>query len=123
MLDLTQIEAATEEQKRQGLVEWARAFRAKSWEEVKCIENSGVKEAAKTMQVIMSNPTERDMIRMRQDAQSDRRTELNAARRAGERQGEKRGKVEMAKILKREGVDPAIIVKSSGLTLEEIAAL
>ena len=83
------------------------------------------------MQVIMSNPTERDMIRMRQDAQSDRRTELNAARRAGERQGEKRGekrgerrgKVEMAKILKREGVDPAIIVKSSGLTLEEIAAL
>ena len=123
VLDLTQIEAATEEQKRQGLVEWARAFRAKSWEEVKCIENSGVKEAAKTMQVIMSNPTERDMIRMRQDAQSDRRTELNAARRAGERQGEKRGKVEMAKILKREGVDPAIIVKSSGLTLEEIAAL
>ena len=123
VLDLTQIEAATEEQKRQGLVEWARAFRAKSWEEVKCIVNSGVKEAAKTMQVIMSNPTERDMIRMRQDAQSDRRTELNAARRAGERQGEKRGKVEMAKILKREGVDPAIIVKSSGLTLEEIAAL
>ena len=48
VLDLTQIGAATGEQKRQGLVEWAKAFRAKSWDEVNSIENSGVKEAAKT---------------------------------------------------------------------------
>ena len=135
VLDLTQIGAATDEQKRQGLVEWARAFRAKSWDEVNSIENTGVKEAAKTMQVIMANPTERDMIRMRQDAEIDRRTELNSAERRGELRGERRGelrgvrmgisqgKIEMARGMKRDGVDPVFISKYSGLTMEEIAAL
>ena len=68
VLDLTQIEAATEEQREQGLVEWAKAFRAKTWNEVRDIENSGVKEAVQTMELIMANPTERELIRMRQDA-------------------------------------------------------
>ena len=34
VMDLTQIEEASQEQKDQGLVEWAKAFRANSWEEV-----------------------------------------------------------------------------------------
>ena len=95
------------------------------------------------MQVIMANPTEREMIRMRRDAEIDRRTEINAARRdgmargkaqglaqgmaqgmaQGVARGKTQGKTEMARILKREGVDPGIIAKSSGLTLEEIHAL
>ena len=115
VLDLTQIEEATDEQKAQGLVEWAKAFRAKSWAEVNEIENPGVKEAAKTMQVIMANPTEREMIRMRRDAEIDRRTEVNAAKR--------QGKAEMARGMKRDGVDPVFISKYSGLTMEEIQAL
>ena len=80
VMDLTQISQASQEQKDQGLVEWANAFKATSWEEVNQIQNSGVKEAAKTMQLIMSNPTEREMIRMRQDAQSDWKTAVNAER-------------------------------------------
>ena len=80
VMDLTQISEATENQKKQGLVEWAKAFRASSWEEVNDIDNSGVKEAAKTMQLIMSNPTEREMIRMRQDAQIDWKTVVNSER-------------------------------------------
>ena len=123
VLDLTQIEAATAEQKKQGLVEWARAFKAKSWDEVNNIDNPGVKEAAKTMQVIMANPTEREMIRMRQDAEIDRRTELNAAKRQGMKQGKAEMAREMARGMKRDGVDPAFITKYSGLTLEEINAL
>ena len=127
VLDLTQIGAATDEQKRQGLVEWARAFRANSWAEVNEIDNSGVKEAAKTMQVIMTNPTEREMIRMRQDAEIDRRTEINSAERRGEQRGVRmgiaQGKIDMARGMKHEGIDPAVIAKISGLTLEEIAAL
>ena len=127
VLDLTQIGAATDEQKRQGLVEWARAFRANSWAEVNEIDNSGVKEAAKTMQVIMTNPTEREMIRMRQDAEIDRRTEINSAERRGERRGGRmgisQGKIEMARSMKRDGVDSFFISKYSGLTMEEIAAL
>ena len=123
VLDLTQIKAATAEQKKQGLVEWAMAFRAKSWDEVNSIENSGVKEAAKTMQVIMTNPTEREMIRMRQDAEIDRRTELYAARRQGERRGEVKRAKEIAGGMKRKGFDYSVISELSGLTLEEIAAL
>ena len=83
VMDLTKIEEATDEQKAQGLVEWAKAFKADSWEEVNQIQNSAVKEAAKTMQLIMSNPTEREMIRMRQAAQNDWITMRNSERRAG----------------------------------------
>ena len=119
VMDLTQIEAATNEQKKQGLVEWAKAFRANSWAEVNEIENTGVKEATKTMQFIMANPTEREMLRMRRDGEIDRRTEVNAAR----RQGKAEMAAEMARGMKRDGVDPVFISKYSGLTLEEIRAL
>ena len=118
-MDLTQVNEATEEQKAQGLVEWAKAFRADSWEEVNQIQNSAVKEAAKTMKLIMSNPTEREIIRMRQAAQNDWITMRNSERKAGMQEA----KLEMARGLKRDGVDPAIIAKNSGLSLSEIAKL
>ena len=151
VLDLTQIDAATDEQKRQGLVEWAKAFRARSWAEVNEIENTGVKEAAKTMQTIMANSVERELIRMRQDAARDWITQIRAAERRGARVAQKaveqaeaqaeaqaaraaqaearatqaaaQGKAEMARGMKRDGVDPALISKYSGLTLTEIAVL
>ena len=119
VMDLTQVNEATEEQKAQGLVEWAKAFRADSWEEVNQIQNSAVKEAAKTMKLIMSNPTEREIIRMRQAAQNDWITMRNSERKAGMQEA----KLEMARGLKRDGVDPAIIAKNSGLSLSEIAKL
>lgn len=80
VMDLTQISQASQKQKDQGLVEWANAFNATSWDEVNNIDNSGVKEAAKTMQLIMSNPTEREMIRMRQDARNDWNTTVQSER-------------------------------------------
>ena len=89
VLDLTQIGAATDEEKKQGLVEWAKAFRARSWAEVNGIENTGVKEAAKTMQVIMANPAERELIRMRQDSANDWYTQIRAAERRGAQNAQK----------------------------------
>ena len=109
------MDEATDEQKNQGLVEWAKAFRAESWEEVREIDNPAVKEAAKTMELIMSNPTEREWIRMRRDAEMDRRTEIRAA--------ERKTKREMAKGFKEKGIDPAIIASVTGLSLAEIDAL
>ena len=154
VLDLTQIGAATGEQEKQGLVEWAKAFRARTWAEVNDIENTGVKEAARTMQVIMANPTERELIRMRQDAVYDWNTQIRAAERRGAQSAKRaveqakaraaqaeeeaaqakaqaeqakaqaeQAKAEIARGMKRDGVDPALISKYSGLTLEEIAAL
>ena len=52
VMDLTAIGDATDAQKKQGLVEWAKAFKAESWEKVKEIENVGVKVAAKTMELL-----------------------------------------------------------------------
>jgi predicted transposase/invertase (TIGR01784 family) len=119
VMDLRQIGAATEAQKEQGLVEWANAFNAKSWDEVEKIQNSGVKEAVNTMQVIMANPKERDMIRRREDALNDWVTQINAA----SREGAEKKAIEMARGLKRDGVDPAIIARNSGLSIEEVIAL
>ena len=115
VMDLTRIGEATKEQKDQGLVEWARAFRAKSWEEVNEIENSGVKEAVKTMQLIMSNPTEREMIRMRQDARRDEATIIAAA--------ERRAVKDTARRMKADGMDVVLISKYTGLTADQISDL
>ena len=115
VMDLTQISEATEIQKEQGLVEWARAFNAGSWEEVNQIENPGVKEAAKTMQLIMSNPTEREMIRMRQEARRDEVTQIEAARRSE--------KKSTAKRMKAKGFSVEDIVDITGLSVDTVKAL
>ena len=91
VMDLSAIGEASEEQKKQGLVEWAKAFRANSWNEVEEIDDSGVKEAAKTMKTILSNPRDRELIRMRRDAEIDRRTEINSA--------ESRGRMQTAELM------------------------
>ena len=67
------------------------------------------------MELIMSNPTEREWIRMRRDAEMDRRTEI--------RDAERKTKREMAKGFKEKGVDPVVIASVSGLSMAEIDAL
>ena len=87
VLDLTQIGKAAEENAEQGLISWAEAFRASSWEEVETIEDSGVKEAAKTMQTILSDPAERELIRRRMDARNDWVTLMSSAHEEGLEEG------------------------------------
>ena len=62
VMDLTQTDAATSEQEGQGLVEWAQASKADSWDKEHRLGNPGIKEAVKTMELIISNPAERDLI-------------------------------------------------------------
>ena len=71
------------------------------------------------MEMIMSNPTQREWIRMRRDAEIDRRTEIRAA----ERKADKKAKLEVAKGLKERNVDSTIISQTTGLTLQEISEL
>ena len=135
VMDLTAADEATEEERSKGLVEWADAFKAKSWNEVQRIENSGVKEAAKTMQMIMANPTERDLIRARLDAEIDQRTIINAERRQGEKigmqkgekigmqKGEKNAYFESARRMKADGMPPELISKYTGLSIKELLSL
>ncbi len=123
VMDLTASDEATEEERSKGLVEWADAFKAKSWNEVQQIENSGVKEAAKTMQMIMANPTERDLIRARLDAEIDHRTLINAERRQGEKIGMQNARLEVAREMKKKGFPLGDIVEITGITSAEIEAL
>ena len=87
------------------------------------------------MQLIMSNPTEREMIRMRQDAHRDEITLIADAERRGEERGEKRGekrgeirgveleKRETAKRMKDKGFSIEDIMEITGLSDEEIEKL
>ena len=79
------------------------------------------------MELIMANPIEREMLRMRRDAEIDRRTEILSAERRGKAQGVKQGieqeKVEIAGGMKRKGFAPSVISELCGLTLEEVHAL
>ena len=93
-MDLTAIAQATEEEQKQGLVEWAEAFKADNWEEVNDIDNSAIKEAAKTMELILKNPTERELIRARMDALIDQRTIERSAERRGLAKGRAEGRAE-----------------------------
>ncbi len=127
VMDLTQIGIATEDQKKQGLVEWAMAFKAGSWEELNNITNHSIKEAVKTMKLIMSDPTEKEKIRMREDARRDEITQLEAAKRIGKEEGIEEGieknKRDNARRMKEDGVDVTLISKYTGLTSDQISQL
>ena len=71
------------------------------------------------MEMIMSIPTQREWIRMRRDAEIDRRTEINAA----EKRGADQRNLENAKGFKEKGVDPAVIASVTGIPIAEIDKL
>ncbi len=119
VMDLTQTDAATSEQEGQGLVEWARAFKADSWDKVHELDNPGIKEAVKTMELIMSNPTERDLIRARMDAEIDHRTLMLEAEERGKADAHKQDAFRMKEI----GMSLDLISSITGLSLEDISEL
>ena len=94
VMDLTAVDEASEKEKEQGLVEWADAFRADSWDSAGQIENEGVKEAMKTMSMIMATPSERQLIWDRRMAIWDYNSSMSGARKAGREEGRKVGREE-----------------------------
>ena len=84
VLDLTAMETATPKEREQGLVEWARAFNARDWHEFNQIDNSGVREVARTMETIMSKPSERQLLWDRKLAQMDYDSQIASAKKEGE---------------------------------------
>lgn len=114
---------AKDQDKEDGLVDWANAFSAKDWETVKKIENSGVKEARKTMEAIMSSPEQRQMIWNRRKALLDYKSEMEDA----ETRGEKRGMlnvllglvrdqmITVSEAAKRAGMTESEFIEKSGL--------
>ncbi len=76
VVDLSQIELATEEDKAWGLDYWARLFKAKTWEELKMLaeKNEFLEEAAQSVYVANEDEIIRQMCRAREDRERHERT-------------------------------------------------
>jgi len=108
-MDLTARELATELDKKQGLVEWGKAFSATTWEEVERVQAPGIQEVKKAMTFIMSQPTERERVFARQMAVWDMNTLLQDAERRGADQ--ERVKAEEAVLQEKKKAEKAILEK------------
>lgn len=71
MVQLTQIELATEEDKAYGIDYWAKLFKAKTWEEIKVLaeNNEYLKETAEALYVANADKIVRQQCRARADAE------------------------------------------------------
>lgn len=123
VLDLSSVDAANEAEREQGLVQWAQAFNAEDWNVFKDIDRNGIREAANTMAMIMSNPTERQLLWERKMAMMDYNTEIISARMTGLEEGREEGKIEIARNMKIRGMANDIIAQLTGLSEKEIAKL
>ena len=93
VLDLKRIELATEEDIESGLVYWARAFRAKTWEEIQRLAeiNNLFGEVGTVMYTASTEQEVKDYLRRREIAQMDYNTGIVEAEERGEERGEQRG--------------------------------
>jgi len=76
VVNLNQIELATEEDKAYNIDYWARIFKAKTWEELKMLakDNEYLQEAAESLYVANADEIVRQQCRAREDAERLQRT-------------------------------------------------
>ena len=120
VMDLTAIEEAGEQEKIRGLIEWADAFRANDWSAVEKIENQGVKEAMKTMRVIMGTPSERQKIWDRNMAIWDQNDYIEGAKEEGFAEGRAEGEKNMALNLYKLGIPIDMIAKGANVSADTV---
>ena len=87
------------------------------------IEDEDIEKAVKTLEYISTSKEERLIIEKIIEGRNDYYSAKNIAREEGKEEGLKEGKIEMAKILLKSGVDIEIISQSSGLSIDEIKNL
>jgi predicted transposase/invertase (TIGR01784 family) len=73
VVELKQIELATEEDKAHGLDKWASLFKAKTWEELKAMAetNEYISEAAQTMYILSSDKRIIEQCRRRKEVEQE----------------------------------------------------
>ena len=76
VVDLSQIELATEEDKAYHIDYWARFFKAKTWEDIKMLaeKNEYLQEAAQSVYMANAEEIVRQKCRAREDAERHERT-------------------------------------------------
>lgn len=89
VLDLTQIESAAEEDYENTLYQWAKLFKAETWEEIKMLaeKNEYIEEAAVTMYDVSAEENIRLQCEARLRYEEDRATLFATGKRQGIQQG------------------------------------
>ena len=90
-IDLTKIELATEDDRKYGLVDWARLFKAKTWEELKMLaeKNQNINNAISSAWQMTEDERIRDQMRRREENEFLWNYIVNEAERAKEEIKEK----------------------------------
>ena len=104
------------------LVQWLRFIKEPENEEVHKFmkENKFLRQARKELAYLSGDPDFQRLLESRAGFLRDMETERKVAREEGLEEGEKQKQLEIAKKLKDLGVKVDVIIKSTGLTKEEI---
>ena len=122
VLDLTQIDHVSEEEKQTDLYYWAKLFNAKSWEEITVLaeKNEIMKEAAATIKKLSSDEKIKLQCEARERYERDMLSAIHAGEKRGEKCGEERGKIlQLAGLVKDGILEESVAQKRSGLSEEE----
>ena len=103
VLSLTQMDKATRQDIDSGLLQWAKLFKATSWDEIKSLSDKypELKEVAQTMYTASAEDQIRYEMEMREKGERDRRWLINNALRKGKAEGKEEGKAEEYAIAKQ----------------------
>ena len=98
----------------------------------KCKKEEGeIKDAIEQLEEMSADEKEREIYEQREKSRLIYNTEMNAARRKGLEEGERRGKeigrkeqsIEIAKNLLDKNIDIEVIIETTGITKEELESL
>lgn len=86
---LKQLEKASETERRSGLFDWAKAFKVKTWKELKNLseQNNAIKEAAVTLASLSNDEQIRIQCDRQEKARRDRLSAIKGAEQRGLEQG------------------------------------
>ena len=93
VLDLTQLEKVSEEEKETDLYYWAKLFQSRSWEEITMLaeKNEAIREAAATIKKLNADERIKMQCEAREQLEHDMASAYHHGVDVGEKRGEKRG--------------------------------
>jgi predicted transposase/invertase (TIGR01784 family) len=125
-LELTKLPEVTGRKKPDDrLLDWLRLMKAERLEEYEMLATKSptLKKTVDILKKLSSDQKTRLIYDAREKARMDEIARMRGSYFQGEQVGIKKGKIEMAQRLLAEDIDPEIIAKTSGLSLEQVQNL
>ena len=125
IIELPKIRELTQQESKEELVKWLNFIEEPESEKVVQYmkENEGIKEAKEKLKVISEDEKIQRLAELREKAIMDEKAIERFGRKAGREEGKQEEKEEIAKKMKMEGFDVAIIEKLTGLSQADIESL